>query len=221
MRPAQRLIRLLLVDDHPIVREGIRAALSADDRLRVVGEASTGEEAVRMTELLAPDIVLMDITMPGMNGLLATRHIHRTAPKTQVLVLTIHDSREYVLEILRSGARGYVLKDASPDELLRAIEVVASGEPFFSPGISEVLLEQCLEETREARKEPATLSPRESQVLALVADGNTNKRIAELLGISVRTVESHRAHMSRKLGLRSAAELTRFAIQQGLIRIDQ
>jgi two-component system nitrate/nitrite response regulator NarL len=137
-----------------------------------------------------------------------------------VLVLTIHDSREYVLEILRSGARGYVLKDASPNELLRAIEVVASGEPFFSPGISEVLLEQCLAETGDARKDPSTLSPRESQVLALVADGKTNRRIADLLGISVRTVESHRAHISRKLGLRSAAELTRLAIQHGLIRTD-
>ncbi len=210
-------IRLLLADDHPVVREGIRAALSSDARFRIVGEASNGEEAIRMTELLEPDVVLMDITMPGTSGLQATRAIRRSTPHAKVLVLTIHESREYVRQILRCGARGYLLKDAAPQELRRAIEIVAKGEPFFSPSVSQVLLDEFLQAPRGTEGDSANLSPREREVLALVARGRTNKEIAAELGISVRTVETHRTRIGRKLGLRSAADLTRFAIAHGLI----
>ena len=211
-------IRVLLADDHPVVREGLRAALAGYVQIDVVGEASDGEEAVRMAEQLAPDVVLMDITMPRMTGLRATSELSSRVPKTKVLVLTMHHSREYVVQVLRSGARGYVLKDASPIELRHAIEIVASGAPFFSPSISQVLVNECLREARGPRRATPRLSLREREVLGHIAEGASSKQIAGLLGISVRTVETHRARIIKKLGIRSVAGLTKFAIAEGFVR---
>ncbi len=211
-------IRVLLADDHPVVREGLRAALLDYPHIDIVGEASNGEEAVRMAEQLAPDVVLMDITMPRMTGLRATSELSCKAPDTKVLVLTMHDSREYVVQLLRSGAKGYVLKDASPTELRHAIEIVASGAPFFSPSISQVLVTEYLREARAPRRPTPRLSLREREVLGHIADGASSKQIAGFLGISVRTVETHRARIIKKLGIRSVAGLTKFAIAEGLVR---
>ena len=215
-------IRILLADDHPMVREGIRSSLAANPRFQIVGEAGDGEEAVRMTKKLAPDIVLMDINMPRTNGLEATEKLSREAPKAKVLILTMHNKKEYVLQIVRCGARGYVLKDASPQELVRAIETVDGGEAFFSAGIAQVALNDYVDSARaqkSAHKENR-LTPREIQVLALIAQGSSNKEIASRLGISVRTVETHRERIMGKLEIRTVAGLTKFAITNKLIELE-
>ncbi len=218
----RKKIRILLADDHPMVREGIRSSLSAHSRFEIVGEAGDGAEAVRMTKKLAPDIVLMDINMPRGNGLEATEKLSREAPKAKVLILTMHNKKEYVLQMVRCGARGYVLKDASPQELVRAIETVDGGEAFFSEGIAQVALTDYVDSARV--KKPATkeerLSARERQVLALIAQGFSNKEIASRLGISVRTVETHRERTMGKLDIRTVAGLTKFAIANKLIELD-
>lgn len=215
---AKQKIKLLIVDDHPVVRRGLQTCLARQDRLKIVGEASDGDEAIRMTRELSPDIVLMDISMPGKSGLAVTELLRKEAPRVKVLVLSMHNNREYVFRIIQAGAHGYVSKGAPPEELVRAIEAVYDGQPFFSPEIARAALSQLV----GGSKEPLTrLTEREQEVLAMIADGKSNKEIASRLGIGVRTIETHRERIMRKLGIHSIAGLTRFAIMSGVISLDQ
>ena len=212
----KRKIRLLLVDDHPLVREGIRSCLHPHKQLEIVGEAADGREALAKAKELNPDIVLMDINLPRTNGLEATRLLRREAPQTRVLILTVHNNKEYVLQIVRAGARGYVLKDTSPGELVQAIEQVNRGEAFFSADVARFVLNDYVTSSGRRKSGEEELSDREREVLALIAEGYSNKSIASKLGLSVRTVETHRARIMRKLNTHSTAGLTKFAISQGM-----
>ena len=215
-------IRVLLADDHTIVREGIRSCLAPYTFLEIAGEASDGEEAVRKAKDLAVDVALMDINMPVISGLEAVERLHREAPQIKVLVLTVHKNPEYVQRMIRCGARGYVLKHASPEELARAIELVESGKGFFSPEVSGTLLDLCA--PAHADEKPVgldSLSPREQEVLKLVARGYSTKQIAGELNITFRTVETHRERLMRKLGIHKIAGLTHFAIAHGLIGLEE
>ena len=211
-------IKLLLVDDHPVVRRGISSCLARQERLSIVGEAADGIEAVRKAKELSPDIVLMDIDMPHMDGLAVTELLRKELPGVKVLILSMHSNTDYVLRIIQSGARGYILKAASPEELVRAIETVESGEAFFSPDIARVALNQFVRGPGEGPT-PAQLTNREREVLIQIAEGLSNKEIASHLGVGVRTVETHRERIMRKLNIHSVAGLTKFAIAKGLITL--
>ena len=212
-------IRVLVVDDHPVVRKGISLCLARHETLEVAGEASDGRDAIRKARELNPDIMLMDINMPHMSGLAVTELLHRELPKIKVLVLSMHGNTDYVLRILQSGARGYVLKDAPTDELVRAIETVKSGEAFFSQPVAQIALNQYVSDTDE-NKPIAKLSEREREVLGLIAEGKSNKEIAMHLGIGVRTIETHRERIMRKLDIHSVAGLTKFAIANGIVSLE-
>lgn len=214
-------IRVLLVDDHPIVRDGLRGYLDRQHGLRVVGEASNGLDALEKARTLAPDVVLMDHTMPGMSGIEAVRHLRFVAPQAHVLILTMQEDREYVREARRAGARGYLVKDVSPLEVVSALEAVHRGEAFVTAGTSQALMEELQGEIRGAVS-PASgppLSRREKQVLALLASGSGSREIAARLGVGLRTVETHRLRLRRKLGIRSVAGLTKYAIDHA-VRLD-
>jgi len=211
-------IRILLVDDHPVVRKGLSSCLALHEHLTIVGEATDGQEAVRKAKELLPDVVLMDIDMPRMNGLGATEVLHRENPGIKVLVLSMHRHPEYVLRILQSGARGYILKEASPEELLGAIQAVQAGETFFSPEIARLAINQFVHGSGDG-PHPTRLSNREREVLVAIAEGLSNKEIASRLGVGVRTVETHRERIMRKLNIHSVAGLTKFAISKGLISL--
>lgn len=200
------------------MREGIRSSLIRHPSIKVVGEAVDGRDAVRKSIQLEPDIVLMDLNMPEMSGLEATPMIRRKCPNTRVIALTVHDNKEYVFQILRRGASGYVMKDTSPEELVRAIESVAHGEAFFSPRVSNLLLENFVRmpPTETQRPEPE-LSDRERQVLRAIAAGNTSKEMASRLNVSVRTVETYRVRLKRKLRARNIAGLLQRARELGLL----
>jgi two-component system nitrate/nitrite response regulator NarL len=217
-RAGKRPIRIVLVDDHPVVRKGLCSCLARHEHLVIVGEAGDGREALRKVGELSPDLVLMDIDMPHMDGLAATAQLRKDSPGVKVLVLSMHKQSDYVLRILQSGARGYVLKETSPDELVKAIEMVHAGEAFFSPEIARVALNQFV---RGAGAGPHTgeLSNREREVLIAIAEGLSNKEIAVRLGVGVRTVETHRERIMRKLDIHSIAGLTKFAIAKGLISL--
>ena len=213
----RKRVQLLLVDDHAIVRGGIRAYLEAQKDLVVVGEASTGAQALQMAKTLSPDIVLMDIGLPRMNGLEATRLLRQKLPKIKVIVLTMHQGKEYALEVARAGAHGYVLKGAVPEELVRAIRAVERGETFFETSISAILRREKSKEAAPAL--PSDLSGREKEVLSLLADGLVNKQVGQRLGIATRTVETHRENIMRKLNLHNLASLTKYAISTGLLKL--
>lgn len=216
---ASKKIRILLADDHPMVREGIRSCLDARENFRVVGEASDGQEALEKAKKLQPDVVLMDISMPRLTGLEATKLLHKEVPKAKVLILTMHENEAYVLEIVRSGAKGYILKDTSPAEVVRAVEAVNKGEAYFSSRISQFVLNEFVNKARSLTKPSRSeISPREREVLALIAEGLSNKEIAAKLFVSVRTVETHREHLMRKLDIHSAAGLTQYALSRGIIK---
>jgi len=223
MKASTRIIRLLLVDDHPIVRDGIKSHLSAQANLQVIGEADNGLEAIELARQLKPDIILMDVSMPQMNGVEAMRRLRREVPDCKILVLTMHDNKEYISQVIQLGARGYVLKNASPTELVRSIELVDQGEVYLSPSVSRIMLDELVVKkggAREPAPEPETLSDRETQVLRQIAGGASNKEIAATLGVSVRTVETHRERVMRKLRIHSVAGLTRFAIAKGMVELD-
>ena len=211
-------IRVLVVDDHAVVREGIRGVLASTPGFDVVGEAGDGAEALRLVKELSPDVVVLDLTMPGMSGLDATAALHRQSTRVRVLILSMHDHPEYVLQAVRAGAHGYVLKDASPDELRTAVKTVHEGNAYFTPSAAQQLgaAVRGEVEAEEHRLLAERLTPRERDVLVRVARGLTNKEIASELGISPRTVETHRDGVARKLKMRSVAELTRFVMETGL-----
>lgn len=208
---------MLLADDHIIVRQGIRLTLQKHPQVTIVGEAANGQEAVDQAGKLAPDVVLMDINMPGLNGLEATAIILQRFPAVRIIALTVHDTREYVLKMLQAGARGYVLKDAEPEEIVRAILAVHSGHGFLSPSITGLLVHQAQTPASPAPAAKGLLSLREREVLGLIAKGKTSKEIARSLLVGVRTVETYRVRLMRKLDVRNAAQLTREAIEKGLL----
>ncbi len=211
-------IKVLLVDDHYLVREGIRSSLRHYPFIAVVGEAAEGAEAVELVKQLAPHVVLMDINMPGMNGLEATALIRARHPATKVIALTMHDKKEYVLSILRAGADGYVLKDTSPQELSSAIQAVVKGDAFFSPGVSHLLLENLVRASAvDGSGNELVVSAREQEMLQQIALGRTNKDIARLTNLSVRTVETYRLRLMRKLQARNVAELLKEARARQLL----
>jgi two-component system response regulator NreC len=212
-------IRVLIADDHAIVRSGVRLLLQAEPDIEVIGEALNGDEAVRLAEALRPDTILMDIAMPGMNGLEATRRIKARFPNTQILVLTMHRSDEYFFEMLKAGASGYVLKAAETSELVGALRAVSRGEVFLYPTMAKHLLQDYLMRLheREGSEQPA-LTPRESEVLRLLAEGYSNKEIAERLVVSPSTIHSHRTNLMQKLNLSSRHELIQYARERGLLR---
>ena len=211
--------RIVIAEDYTILREGLRALISAHPDFEVVGEAADGQDAIRCVERFAPDLVLMDLSMPRMNGLDAIHEVRRRVPETKVLALTVHKAEEYILAALEAGADGYVLKDADHAELMMAIATVLSGKSYLSPGISEKVIQGYLEGKKSTKPSPAreTLTPREKQVLKLIAEGFKNKEIAEYLCVSVKTVEKHRANLMQKLNLHNASALTAFALERGLV----
>ena len=217
---AEPRIRLLLADDHAMFRAGLVALLATQRDLEVAGEAASGEEATSLVAAMDPDVVLMDIAMPGMGGIDATRAICAAGHRARVLCLSAHDDPAYFFAAVDAGAAGYVLKDAAPSELFDAIRAAVRGEAYFSPAVARMLLNDHLRRVRESDGQTFDgLSPREREVLTLVAEGHSNKDIAEKLFISVNTVAIHRAHVMQKLDMHDRAELVRYAIRSGLVKI--
>ena len=212
------MIRILLVDDHAILREGLRALLSYYPDVEVVGEAEDGVIAIEKVNSLSPDIVLMDIAMPGMNGLEATSIIHQKFPKTQILILTQYDDEQYVLPLLRAGAAGYILKRALGSDLIKAIHAIAQGESFLYPSVVTTVLEQLRNPEETDIEHANVLTNREEDIMLRVANGDTSRQIANDIGISAKTVEWHRRNLMNKIGVRSVAELVRYAMQHGLVK---
>ena len=213
-------IRILIADDHGIVRAGIRSLLENQPDMEVVGEAADGWEAVALATRLRPDVVLMDIAMPGLRGMEATQEIHQRVPEVRVLALTMHDREEYFFAMLEAGASGYVLKEGAPEELLTAIRSVHRGEAFLSPAVTRLVLEDYLANRNAgATSRFDHLTLREKEVLQLAAEGKTNREIADTLSISIKTVEKHRSSLMHKLGLRSLSDLIKYAISKGLIEV--
>jgi len=223
-------IKVLLVDDHDIVRKGLRAYLDTQSDIHVIAEARTGEEAITLVGLRNPDVILMDITMEGMNGLDATRQIKMRSPDCKILALTVHSDKQHFFNMLSAGAEGYVTKQAAVEDLLDAIRAVAAGQVYLQPALARWLLEDYRrlsdessaelsfnQSSEKAKRGLENLTDRERQVLELVSDGKNNKEIGELLGISHKTVARHRERIMRKLDMHSCAELVRFAIRTGLI----
>jgi DNA-binding NarL/FixJ family response regulator len=208
--------QILIVDDHGVIRAGLHALLDSEPDLRVVGEAENSEKAVEMAGQLHPDIVLMDISMPGANGIEATRQICEKYPSSKVLVLTVHEDRELLQEALRCGASGYVLKQAVKSELINAIHAVARGELYVHSSMTRALLNAPPVSSHPARSKDSELTLREVEIVRLIAKGYTNQKIGELLHISVRTVEFHRSNVMDKLGLESRVELVRYAAEHGI-----
>jgi two-component system response regulator NreC len=229
----QKNIRLLLVDDHDVVRTGLKSYMESQEGFRVVGEASNGIEAIELARLHQPDVVIMDISMPLMDGLQATHQLKETCPESRVLALTVHEDKQYFFEMLAAGATGYLTKQAAADELVAAIRAVADGQVYLQPALARWLLEDYLRlsiqspaENREGEgregsgRNPAPrLSKREQQVLELVAQGNTTPSISDKLGISPKTVARHRERIMGKLNIHSSAELVKFAIRTGIIQL--
>lgn len=216
MRP----IRILLADDHDLVRAGIRALLQGLDGIEVVAEASNGRQALALVEQLHPDVILMDIMMPELNGLDATAQVVARFPEVRVVVLSMNASEEYVLQALRAGAAGYLLKNISPAELERAVRAVARGESYLSPAISQHVIAAYLQRTGGGTSPLERLTPRQREILQLVAEGNTSKEIARKLALSVKTVETHRTQLMEALDIHDIAGLVRYAIRMGVVTPD-
>lgn len=214
MLPPIKKTRILLADDHTVVRKGIRMILSAQPDLEVVAEAKNGHEAVAEAERTLPDIVIMDVNMEGLNGIEGARRIGDVSPRTRVLALSMHRDAVYVREMLRAGAKGYLVKDADDDALLDAVRAVARGEAYLSPSVADAVL---TDYRKHVTNPVDLLTAREREVLQLIAEGNTNKDIANQLNLSVYTVEAHRSRLMEKLNLHSTGDLVRFAIRNGFI----
>ena len=211
---AMKRTRILLVDDHAVVRQGFKMILDAQSDMEIIGEAANGREAVELAAQLRPDIVVMDVAMPELNGIEATRRVIASDPHIRVIALSMHKDSVYVREILRAGARGYLLKDSGADDLVKAIRAVAGGESYLSPAVSNAVLD----DYRKHVTNPIDLlTSREREVLQMLAEGKTNKEIAVVLNLSVYTVDAHRGRIMEKLNLHSINELVRFALRNGLI----
>ena len=212
-------IRVLLADDHKLMRAGLRLVVDQQPDLSVVGEADDGRQAVELAKSLNPDVVVMDIGMPNLNGIEAARQIRQIRPDAAVVMLSMHSDEGYVLRALGAGARAYLLKDSATTDLVQAIHAVVEGKSFFSPAVSKVLLQDYMRKLRRSGAEDSydLLSPREREVLQLVAEGKSNKEIASLLNLSVYTVETHRAKIMQKLNLKGVSELILYAVRKGII----
>ncbi len=207
---AMERVRVLIVDDHTVVRRGLRKILESTPEIEVVGEVGDGSQAVTEAEQLHPDVVLMDVSLPGLNGIEAARRIKATTPGARVLMLSMHADEQYVRQSISAGAKGYLLKDADDQDLVEAVIALCHGETRYSGTLSRAV-------TAEGSRAPDVLSPREREVLAMICSGRTNREVAEELGLSVNTVETHRKHIIDKLDLHSTAELVRYAIRHGMV----
>ena len=215
-------LRLLLADDHGMFREGLRALLEKQTDIQVVGEAANGREAVRLARDLKPTVVVMDVSMPDLGGVEATRRILKRSPKAKVIALSMHSDRRFVVEMLRAGAQGYLLKDCAYDELVRAIRTVAGGRAYLSPRIAGVVLEDCVRSTAPEAAAPApALTAREREVLQLLAEGHGTKQIARRLHVSTKTIDTHRHNIMNRLDIHSVAELTKYAVREGLTTLER
>jgi DNA-binding NarL/FixJ family response regulator len=209
---------MVLADDHKVVRQGLRAVLEAEPKFRVIGEAGNGLDAIRLVDRLHPDVVVLDLMMPGLNGLEATRQIRKRSSKTHVVVLSMHKDESYVIEALKNGAAAYVLKDASAEELVKAVREAAADRHYLSPPLSDSAIGAYMQKaTAPGTDLYNSLTEREREVLQLAAEGHTNAEIGKRLFISSRTVEVHRANMMQKLGLRNSSELIRYALRRGIL----
>lgn len=215
------MIRILLAEDHPVVREGLRALLESEDDFLVVAQTGDGSSVPALVKELRPDLVVLDMVLPGMRGLEILPELARESPQVRVVILSMHSNEAYVLEALRSGAAGYVLKQSEPEELVRAIRAAVAGRRYLSPPLSERAVEAYARRATQSHSDPYhDLTPRQRQVLQMVAEGRTNIEIAHRLSISPRTVETHRATLMKRLGVRTQAEVVRFAVVRGLVPAD-
>ena len=212
-------IRILLADDHAVVRQGFKMILSAQPDMEIVGEAGNGRVAVEQAEQLRPDVIVMDVAMPNLSGIEAAQRIAAVIPQTPIIILSMHSDEGYVLRALKAGAKAYLLKDSAEADLARAIRAAAAGKSFFSPAVGKVLLEDYMRKLQRTGGEDSydLLSPREREILQLVAEGNSSKDIANLLDLSVYTVETHRSRIMQKLNLKSVPELILYAVRKGVI----
>jgi len=212
-------IRVIVVDDQTLVREGVRALIEAHDGIEVVGEAENGKAALMKVRELSPDVVVMDLSMPELNGIEATRQIARSFPRTRILALTMYGDEKYVFQALKAGAAGYILKTATGAELAGAIRAVHGGSPYFSAAVSRKIMDSYLSEDDKTTKSVQSdhLTGREREVLQLVAEGYSNTKVAELMGISVKTVETHRSNIMKKVGVHDVTGLVKYAIKRGII----
>jgi two-component system response regulator NreC len=211
--------RILIADDHGIVRRGLRLQLEQHEGYQVVGEATDGREAVRLADELHPDVVIMDIAMPNLNGIDATTQLVKRNPQIGVIILSMHSDESYLTRTLAAGAKGYLLKDTADVDLLRAVQVVAQGKPFFSPSIANTLLEDYMRQLQQRGLQDSydLLTDREKEILQLLAEGNSNKDVASILNLSTYTVETHRTHIMQKLNLHSSAEIVLYAVRKKII----
>jgi DNA-binding NarL/FixJ family response regulator len=210
-------IRVVIADDHDVVRQGLRAVLKTEPRVEMSGEARTGREAVEKSIKLKPDVVVLDISMPELNGLEATRKIVKDRPETEVLILTVHESEQLVKDILRAGAHGYVLKNDAARDLVAAIVSLSEGKPFFTSSVARMLLRGYLAFTASDKCSSGPLTAREREILQLLAEGYSNKEVAAIQGVSVKTAETHRANIMRKLNFRSVCDIVHYAVRNQLI----
>lgn len=216
-----KTLRVLLADDHTLVRAGLRSLLQQMENVEVVAEAEDGRQVLAAVAEHRPDVVLMDISMSGMNGLEATLQLKRDRPEVRVIILSMHATEEYVLQALRAGASGYLLKDSAPLELALALQAVARGESYLSPPVSRQVVESYVQRTGREAQPLAALTPRQREILQLIAEGNSTKEIASRLALSVKTVETHRSQLMERLGIRDVAGLVRYAIRHGLVSADK
>ena len=212
-------IRILLADDHTVMRNGLRLLLERQRNLTVVGEASDGRETVRLAETLSPNVVVMDIAMPNLNGIEASRQIVSANPQTAIVILSMHSDESYVIRALKAGARAYLLKDSAEGDLIAAIHAITDGKSFFSPAISRILVEDYMRQLEQKHVEDTyeLLTAREREILQLLAEGKTNKEVAAMLNLSVYTVETHRTHILQKLNIHNVPELILYAVRKGII----
>lgn len=212
-------VRILVADDHGVVRKGLRLILERHDGLEVIGEAADGREAVRLAEELSPDIVIMDVGMPQLNGIDATAQILHRNPRAGVIILSMHSDEGYIVRALSAGAKGYLLKDSAEEDLIQAVRIVAQGRPFFSPRITQTLLDDYVRQLRQKGLQDSydLLTEREKEVLQLISEGKSNKEVATILGLSVYTVETHRTNLMQKLNLHNTAEIVLYAVRKKII----